>query len=251
MILDFIIAHPDESVPRNRSRQDRLLHPPDGHPAHRLAGPNLPRNQVRCEHQTLLCRPFSHLSPGFRQRLSDFLRWSLSPTATPPEQAFPVLHAPPPVRKAPAPLRVSTSFSPLPSPINSTGRGPFSPKYSAPKLAQRPPPAPLFRAPEALGDPAHGRSNPCRPGLFTGDDAAISGQNYEAAYQKWATEGLSEDQIQALIRPDDPEKGSFHTYLQPDSYPIFATESSRDYRRPAQDRSTSTPSISASPPCER
>ena len=76
-------------------------------------------------------------------------------------------------------------------------------------------------------------------------------KHYEAAYQKWATEGLSEGQIQALIPALTNQKnGSFHTYLQPNSYPIFATESSRDYRRPPQDRSTSTPSISASIPCE-
>ena len=77
-------------------------------------------------------------------------------------------------------------------------------------------------------------------------------KKYEAAYQKWAAEGLSQDQIRALTSdPTNYKTGSFHTYVQPESYAIFSTESSRDYRRPPKDKSPSRLSISASAPCEQ
>ena len=62
-------------------------------------------------------------------------------------------------------------------------------------------------------------------------------QKYEAAYQEWAAGTLSAGQIQALVAgPVESPNRFFHTCTQPRSYPIFSTESSRDYRRPPRYR---------------
>jgi len=75
--------------------------------------------------------------------------------------------------------------------------------------------------------------------------------NYQLAYEKWATEGLSEQQARALIQGSRSEKkGVYQTYLQREAFAIFSTESSRDYRNRERDRSSGRFSISASTPCE-
>jgi hypothetical protein len=72
-------------------------------------------------------------------------------------------------------------------------------------------------------------------------------QKYETAYQKWAAQSLPEGEIRALISGlASQNKGAFHTYLLPESYPIFSTESNRDYKK----RGKTLFSISSSPACE-
>jgi len=68
----------------------------------------------------------------------------------------------------------------------------------------------------------------------------FEGQNYDSAYRQWALEGLSWDQLAALFPAlSAPDKASFHTYIQPATYPIFWTESRTEYRSPLRDKSAS------------
>jgi hypothetical protein len=67
----------------------------------------------------------------------------------------------------------------------------------------------------------------------------FEGQNYESAYRQWALEGLSWDQISALFPElSTPDKASFHTYIQPATYPIFWTESRSEGRSRVRDKSS-------------
>ncbi|MGD0125128.1 MAG: hypothetical protein ABSF46_07220 [Terriglobia bacterium] len=74
---------------------------------------------------------------------------------------------------------------------------------------------------------------------------------YEFAYEKWSTEGLSDNQARAIIQGSFRGKeGVFQTYLQPERFAVFSTTSSRDYRNRDRDRSSGRFSISASSACE-
>ena len=75
----------------------------------------------------------------------------------------------------------------------------------------------------------------------------FEGQNYESAYRQWALEGLSWDQIAALFPAlSAPDKASFHTYIQPATYPIWGAETRTEDRTPLRDKSSSGASTSFS-----
>jgi len=74
---------------------------------------------------------------------------------------------------------------------------------------------------------------------------------YEAAYRKWAAEGLSRDEITDLIsNSHSPKGGCFYTYVQPEAFNIFSTAASRHSGTREQDRSSGRFHLSGSTPCE-
>jgi len=75
----------------------------------------------------------------------------------------------------------------------------------------------------------------------------FEGQNYDSAYRQWAFEGLSAEQIATLFPAlNAPDKASFHTYIQPATYPIFWTESRSEDRSRVRDKPSSGSSSSFS-----
>jgi hypothetical protein len=70
---------------------------------------------------------------------------------------------------------------------------------------------------------------------------------FPAPKDEVASLSFSEDPIRA---PNSgfacPQTGTFHPYIQPESYPIFSTESSRDYRNRERDRARKRFSLSSS-----
>lgn len=75
-------------------------------------------------------------------------------------------------------------------------------------------------------------------------------QKYQTAYRKWATAGLATAEITALIsKSATPKGGCFYTYVQPETFNIFSTESSRDCGTRVRDRSSGRFHLSGSTPC--
>lgn len=76
------------------------------------------------------------------------------------------------------------------------------------------------------------------------------GQSYESAYQKWSTEGLSYEEARGLLGLcQTAKRGCFQTYVLPEFYAIFSTEASRDLRTRERDHSSGQDSISGSTAC--
>lgn len=77
------------------------------------------------------------------------------------------------------------------------------------------------------------------------------GEPFESAYQKWSTAGLSMEEVKALLGPREqqPER-RFETYRLPEVYDIFHREGGPLYRQPRCNRVSSPLSISRSIPCE-
>ena len=168
---------PRRELPRNRGRQDPTISPARvGIPLTALPG--------RIYHGI---KSAANTKRYFVDRFPIFLPAPGNPLSLPPVVTFTYCDTPGTsllaylthlrtTNNCCAGCPISTSFTPLPSPINSTVPGPFSAQqFGDATLPQHPPAAPLFRAPPALGDPAHGRIDPCRPRLFARCDEAISG----------------------------------------------------------------------------
>lgn len=79
----------------------------------------------------------------------------------------------------------------------------------------------------------------------------FEGEPFESAYQKWSTVGLSMDEVKVLLGPRQrqPER-RFETYVLPEKHDIFYTEASKDYRQTPRDRLSSALSIPMSTPCD-
>ncbi len=77
------------------------------------------------------------------------------------------------------------------------------------------------------------------------------GEPFESAYQKWATAGLSMEEARTLLRPGEcqPQR-TFKTYVLPEAYDIFYTEASLDYRTSLRDQRSVSRSVSRSAPCD-
>jgi len=79
----------------------------------------------------------------------------------------------------------------------------------------------------------------------------FEGEPFESAFQKWSTKGLSMDEVKVLLGPREarPQR-RFQTYRLPEAYDIFHREAGPLYR-PLRCNAWSTPrSISRSTPCE-
>ena len=75
--------------------------------------------------------------------------------------------------------------------------------------------------------------------------------NFESAYLKWTAGSLPNDEILDLLKPDqDPKERHFRTHPLPEAYSFFFTESSRDYRTRELDDPLIHDSIPSSPTCE-
>ncbi|MGH9451062.1 MAG: hypothetical protein ACRD11_11050 [Terriglobia bacterium] len=77
------------------------------------------------------------------------------------------------------------------------------------------------------------------------------GEPFESAYQKWSTVGLSMDEVKVLLGPREAQpQRCFETYVLPERYEIFRTEASLDYRTSPRDRCSTSRSISRSTACD-
>jgi hypothetical protein len=75
----------------------------------------------------------------------------------------------------------------------------------------------------------------------------FKGQSYESAYKKWAARGLSSEEAKGLLAlPKHQPTRSFQTYVLPETYAIFSTEASRDYRNKGWDHPTRPTSVPVS-----
>ncbi|MGH9352370.1 MAG: hypothetical protein ACRD2G_09445 [Terriglobia bacterium] len=77
------------------------------------------------------------------------------------------------------------------------------------------------------------------------------GEPFESAYQKWSTVGLSMDEVKVLLGPREaqPER-RFQTFVLPERYGIFRTEASKDYRQSPRDRLSRALSTGMSTSCD-
>lgn len=79
----------------------------------------------------------------------------------------------------------------------------------------------------------------------------FDGEPFESAYQKWSTTGLSMDEVKELLGPRDRQpQRRFETYVLPEKHDIFYTAASKDYRQSPRDRLSSALSTSLSFPCD-
>jgi hypothetical protein len=77
------------------------------------------------------------------------------------------------------------------------------------------------------------------------------GEPFESAYRKWSTEGLSIDEVRGLLGSDRPKsRRRFETYKLPEAYEIFRTVASKDYRQSVRDRLSIPLSTRLSTPCD-
>lgn len=77
------------------------------------------------------------------------------------------------------------------------------------------------------------------------------GEPFESAYQKWSTTGLSMEEVKVLLgtRERQPER-RFDTCVLPDHYEIFHRDGGADYRTAARNGCSVSSSVSSSATCD-
>jgi hypothetical protein len=74
---------------------------------------------------------------------------------------------------------------------------------------------------------------------------------FESAYRKWSTAGLSMEEVKALLGPREAQpQRRFQTYVLPDCYEIFYREGGPDYRTGARNGCSVSGSVSSSASCD-
>jgi hypothetical protein len=82
-------------------------------------------------------------------------------------------------------------------------------------------------------------------------DQRYRGGTFQSTYRKWSTTGLSDEDIQALLGPHRPgQKRRFATYVLPENYAIFLAEPRPALRPGTRDQSSASRSSSRSAPCD-
>jgi hypothetical protein len=77
------------------------------------------------------------------------------------------------------------------------------------------------------------------------------GEPFESAYQKWSTAGLSMDEVKVLLGPRQSQpQWRFETYRLPEAYDIFHREGGPLYRQPRCNALSRSLSTSLSTPCD-
>ncbi len=77
------------------------------------------------------------------------------------------------------------------------------------------------------------------------------GEPFESAYKKWSTAGLSMDEVKVLLDPREAQpQRRFRTYELPDRYQIFQRDAGPDYRTASCNVRSVSGSVSSSGPCE-
>lgn len=77
------------------------------------------------------------------------------------------------------------------------------------------------------------------------------GEPFESAYQKWSTVGLSMDEVKVLLGPREAQpQRHFEIYRLPEAYDIFHREAGPLYRPLRYNEGSASRSVSRSVPCE-
>lgn len=77
------------------------------------------------------------------------------------------------------------------------------------------------------------------------------GEPFESAYQKWSTAGLSMDEVKVLLGPREPQpQRRFETCVLPDPYEIFQRDAGPNYRTATRNVCSVSGSVSSSAPCD-
>ncbi|HZS72294.1 MAG TPA: hypothetical protein VFA13_10680 [Candidatus Acidoferrum sp.] len=79
----------------------------------------------------------------------------------------------------------------------------------------------------------------------------FAGEPFESAFRKWSTKGLSMDEVKVLLGPREAKpQRRFSTYRLPEAYDIFHREGGPLYRQPRCNAVSSSLSTSLSTPCD-
>ncbi len=77
-----------------------------------------------------------------------------------------------------------------------------------------------------------------------------AGEPFESAYRKWSTVGLSMEEVRVLLGPGEhPPERRFATWALPDGYEIFHRDGGPDYRTAARNVGSASGSVSSSALC--
>lgn len=87
--------------------------------------------------------------------------------------------------------------------------------------------------------------------LLRAGDERYHAETFQSAYRKWVSHGLSENDLETLIGPSQPNpQRSFHTYVLPEDYDIFYHQAETRYRTSSRTGCSTSRSTSRSTACE-